>query len=82
MGDAKVWVFGGSTAWGTGVPDDGTGGQSRRATGASASELGEAGYDADQSLKLRDEALRRSRPSRVRGVYDGVDEVEHKCRNA
>src|SRR5215216_3699571 len=51
--DAKVWLFGGSTAWGTGVPDDGTiAAYLEKVTGLRTFNLAETGYNAHQSLNL------------------------------
>lgn len=82
VADAKVWMFGGSTAWGTGVPDDGTiAAYLEKATGLRTFNLGETGYNAHQSLNLLMKLyVEGGRPEFV-VFYDGVNEVEHKCRN-
>jgi hypothetical protein len=79
--DAEVWVFGGSTAWGTGVPDDGTiAAYLEKATGFRTFNLAETGYNAHQSLNLLMKLyVEGGRPEFV-VFYDGVNEVEHKCR--
>jgi hypothetical protein len=81
VADAKVWVFGGSTAWGVGVPDDGTiAAYLEKATGLRTFNLAETGYNAHQSLNLLMKLhVEGGRPEFV-VFYDGVNEVEHKCR--
>ncbi|MBI2716928.1 MAG: hypothetical protein HYX37_21145 [Rhizobiales bacterium] len=79
--DAKVWMFGGSTAWGTGSPDDGTiASYLEKASGLRTFNLGETGYNAHQGLNLLMKLyVEGGRPEFV-VFYDGVNEVEHKCR--
>ena len=81
VADAQVWVFGGSTAWGTGVPDDGTiAAYLEKASGLRTFNLAETGYNAHQSLNLLMKLyVEGGRPEFV-VFYDGVNEVEHKCR--
>ena len=79
VADAKVWVFGGSTAWGTGVPDDDTiAANLEKATGLRTFNLGETGYNAHQSLNLLMKLyVEGGRPEFV-VFYDGVNEVEQQ----
>ena len=81
VADAKVWVFGGSTAWGVGVPDDGTiAAYLEKATRLRTFNLAETGYNAHQSLNLLMKLyVEGGRPEFV-VFYDGVNEVEQKCR--
>jgi lysophospholipase L1-like esterase len=77
----EVYFFGGSTMWGTGARDDGTiPSQFAKATGFWSENFGESGYTAHQSLMLLVQLLQDGhRPSMV-VFYDGVNEVDIKCR--
>ena len=78
---AKIWFFGGSTAWGIGARDDETiPAYVQKYSGKSTFNFGETGYVAHQSLNLLMKAyLEGGRPETV-FFYDGVNEVAHKCR--
>ena len=78
---AKIWFFGGSTAWGIGARDDETiPAYVQKYSSKSTFNAGETGYVAHQSLNLLMKAyLEGGRPETV-FFYDGVNEVAHKCR--
>lgn len=78
---AGIWVFGGSTVWGTGSSDNGTiPAQIEKITGKGTFNFGESGYVAHQSLNLlMRQYVAGGKPSVVI-FYDGVNEVAHKCR--
>jgi hypothetical protein len=79
--DAKVWLFGGSTMWGTGSQDDGTiPAHLAKLAGKSTFNFGESGYTAHQSLNLLMKLLTEGGKPEYIVFYDGVNEVEHKCR--
>ena len=81
VADAKVWMFGGSTAWGTGSPDDGTiAAYLEKASGLRTFNLGEAGYNSHQGLNLLMKLYTEGGRPQFVVFYDGVNEVEHKCR--
>jgi hypothetical protein len=79
--NASVWLFGGSTMWGTGANDAGTiPAQLESLAGRSTFNFGESAYVAHQSLNLlMREYITGGRPDLV-VFYDGVNEVLHKCR--
>jgi len=79
--DAEVWVFGGSTIWGTGSPDEFTiPAILEKITGESTFNFGEGGYVAHQSLNLlMRQYVAGGKPKTVI-FYDGVNDVSHKCR--
>ncbi len=77
----KVYFFGGSTMWGTGVRDDGTiPSQFAAATSLWAENFGESGYTAHQGLMLLLQLLQDGHRPDVVVFYDGVNDVEVKCR--
>jgi lysophospholipase L1-like esterase len=79
----KVYFFGGSTMWGTGVRDDGTIPSAFAAEAGFWSEnFGESGYTAHQSLMLLVELLQDEHRPNIVVFYDGVNDVEAKCRIA
>ena len=79
---AVVWLFGGSTMWGTGVGDSDTiPSILARQFGYEASNYGESGYTNRQSLNtLMDEISKKPAPDFV-VFYDGVNDVYHRCRS-
>jgi hypothetical protein len=79
--DAAIWVFGGSTVWGTGSPDNGTiPAQLETLTNRGTFNFGESGYVSHQSLNLlMRQYVLGGKPELVI-FYDGVNEVAHKCR--
>ncbi len=79
---AKVYFFGGSTIWGTGVPDAATV-PSRFAAraGFHSENFGEPGYTAHQSLSLLIQVLQAGHRPDLVVFYDGVNEVWVKCRS-
>lgn len=84
--NSHYWFFGGSTTWGTGVPDGLTYPSIfADRTGAQVTNFGETGYIARQSLDYLVSAL--SEPPVQRSLngthvifYDGVNDVANKCR--
>lgn len=78
---SDIWFFGGSTMWGTGVPDKFTIPQYYyEKTGNKTFNLGTSGYTAHQSLNLlMKNYLLGGRPDLVI-FYDGVNDVAQKCR--
>jgi lysophospholipase L1-like esterase len=77
----KIYFFGGSTMWGTGVRDDGTiPSQFAAATGLWSENFGESGYTAHQSLVLLVQLLQDGHRPDVVVFYDGANEVSIKCR--
>jgi hypothetical protein len=79
---SNVWLFGGSTMWGTGSPDDGTIAARLEKIGQRPTfNFGESGYNAHQSLNLLMKLqLDGGRPETI-VFYDGVNDVEHKCQS-
>jgi hypothetical protein len=79
--EAEVWMFGGSTMWGTGVPDDATiPAFLEQVSGKRTFNFGESAYVAHQNLNLlMKQYVLGGRPQTVL-FYDGVNEVAHKCR--
>jgi hypothetical protein len=77
----KVYFFGGSTMWGTGVRDDGTiPSQFAAATGYWSENFGESAYTAHQGLVLLVQLLQDGHRPNVVVFYDGGNDVSHKCR--
>lgn len=77
----KVYFFGGSTIWGTGVRDDGTiPSQFAAATGFWSENFGESAYTAHQSLVLLVQLLQDGDRPDVVVFYDGAADVALKCR--
>jgi len=84
----KVWFFGGSTTWGTGVDDSNTFPSIfADISGAHVTNFGESGYMARQSLSLLNNNYLTKTKTVKRNVnrsvifYDGVNEVLSGCRN-
>ncbi len=81
--DDKIWFFGGSTIWGTGVNDANTI-SSIFAVNEQyhATNFGESSYIARQSLARLIQAYVNDRYQGKKTVifYDGVNDVIHKCR--
>jgi hypothetical protein len=81
-GRAKVYFFGGSTIWGTGVVDAATiPSQFAARTGIYSENFGEPGYTAHQSLSLLIQTLQAGHRPDLVVFYDGVNEVHVKCRS-
>jgi hypothetical protein len=77
----KVYFFGGSTMWGTGVRDDGTIPSEFAAVAGFWSEnFGEDAYTAHQGLTLLVQLLQDGHRPDIVVFYDGVNDVEVKCR--
>ena len=78
---AKIWFFGGSTAWGIGARDDDTiPAYVQKYSSKSTFNAGETGYVAHQSLNLLMKAYLEGGTPETVFFYDGVNEVAHKCR--
>ena len=78
----SVFLFGGSTVWGTGVDDAGTiPSQLAAITGTHTENFGETGYTAHQSLLLLLQLIEDGIRPDVVIFYDGVNDVAHKCRH-
>lgn len=82
----KYWFFGGSTTWGTGVADGHTyPAVFSRTVGVKASNFGETGYRARQSLAFLNNLLIEADHKRLDDVhvvfYDGVNDVATGCRS-
>lgn len=77
-----AYFFGGSTMWGTGADDASTiPSFMARDTGITARNFGETGWTAHQSLEMLIRLIEEGhRPDRV-VFYDGVNDVEMKCRS-
>jgi lysophospholipase L1-like esterase len=78
----KVFFFGGSTIWGTGVSDEFTI-PSKFASITSdyqVSNYGEAAYTAHQSLEMLINLIQAGERPDVVIFYDGVNDVKYKCR--
>lgn len=78
---SSVWLFGGSTMWGTGVPDLMTiPAYTHKLLKINTFNFGETAYTAHQNLNLLiKEYLSGGNPKYV-VFYDGVNDVAHKCR--
>ena len=76
----KVYFFGGSAIWGSGVRDDGTiPSQFAATTGFWSENFGESGYTAHQDLMLLMQLLQDGHRPGIVVFYDGVNDVEAKC---
>lgn len=78
---ASIWVFGGSTIWGDGAPDNMTiPAYLEQVTGKRTANFGQLAYIAHQGLNaLMQESLTGSRPELV-VFYDGYNDVAVQCR--
>ena len=75
-----IWVFGGSTIWGTGANNENTiPSLIENITKTSTLNLGETGYQTSQSLNFLIKNLVNHKPKKII-FYDGVNDVFHKCR--
>jgi len=80
-GEPKIYFFGGSTMWGTGVDDASTIPSLFAArTGIHSENFGEAGYVAHQNLALLILLLQAGHRPDLVVFYDGVNDAWHKCR--
>lgn len=81
-GAPVVGLFGGSTAWGVGVADDGTlpAALDRRLPGVAVRNLGETGYNSGQSLALLTERLTAGDRFDLVVLFEGVNDVVSLCR--
>ena len=78
---ARAWFLGGSTMWGTGVRDAETiPAYFEAATGMASFNLGESGFIVHQSLNQLMRSYADGGKPRLVVFYDGVADVEHKCR--
>lgn len=77
-----VALFGGSSAWGMGVPDDGTlpAALDRLLPGVAVRNLGQTGYVSRQGLALLIERLAAGERFALALHYDGVNDVSALCR--
>jgi len=74
-----IWVFGGSTVWGTGADDKNTiPSLIEKLTNISTLNLGETGYTTTQELNLLLKELVKHKPKKII-FYDGVNDVG-KCK--
>jgi len=74
-----IWVFGGSTIWGTGADDKNTiPSLIEKLTNISTLNLGETGYNTTQELNLLLKELVKHKPKKII-FYDGVNDVG-KCK--
>ena len=77
----KIWVFGGSTAWGEGAPDDGTipsrlaGLMNAWGVDTTVKNLGERGYVSTQEAVLLYRELQAGRRPDVVVFYDGINDA-------
>tara|TARA_B100001123_G_scaffold70203_1_gene78583 strand:- start:248 stop:1321 length:1074 start_codon:yes stop_codon:yes gene_type:complete len=79
--EKDIWVFGGSTVWGTGSRDHETiPALLEKQTGISTLNLGEVGYTSTQELNLLIKNLILHKPKTVI-FYDGVNDISQKCRS-
>lgn len=79
--DAQIWVFGGSTVWGSGARDFETiPAFLEQASQLATFNFGESGYVAHQNLNLLMKAYLNGGHPKYVIFYDGVNEVLHKCR--
>ncbi len=75
-----IWIFGGSTVWGTGVRDHETiPAYLEKLTKLSTLNLGESGYTSSQELNLYIKNVILHKPKIV-FFYDGFNDVFYKCR--
>ena len=78
--EKDIWVFGGSTIWGTGTRDYETiPALIEKKTGTSTLNLGETGYTSSQQLNLLIKNMIKHNP-KIIIFYDGVNEVFSKCK--
>jgi hypothetical protein len=78
---AQVWLFGGSTMWGSGAHDAATiPALLEKVSGKSVFNFGETAYVAHQSLNLMMRQYILGGSPELVVFYDGVNEVLHKCR--
>ena len=78
----SVYFFGGSTMWGTGVNDENTiPTLFASKTGLSARNYGETAWTAHQSLNQLIKLYTEGHRPHLVVFYDGVNEVDHKCRH-
>lgn len=78
---ATVWLFGGSTMWGTGVDDANTiPSLLARTHGYKTVNYGESGYVSRQGLNTLMEQLGKEPTPDIVIFYDGSNDVFHKCR--
>ncbi len=79
---APVWVFGGSTIWGDGAPDNMTiPAYLEQATGKKTANFGQLAYTAHQGLNaLMQQYVMGGRPETV-VFYDGYNDVAVQCRS-
>lgn len=75
--DLKIFVFGGSTVWGTGVRDDGTIPSfiAKKICPTSITNFGESGYTSTQELIKLQLELRRGNIPDIVIFYDGINDV-------
>jgi hypothetical protein len=79
--DTTAYLFGGSTTWGTGSPDDQTIPSHFNAiTGIQVENFGETAYVARQNLAMLVQLLEDGRRPNLVVFYDGVNEVLARCR--
>jgi len=78
----RIFFFGGSTIWGTGVSDEFTiPSQFASITNNyQVSNYGEAAYSAHQSLETLIRLLQEGERPDIAVFYDGVNDVKYKCR--
>ena len=76
-----IWVFGGSTVWGTGADDKNTiPSLIEKLTNISTLNLGESGYNTTQELNLLLKELVKHKPKKII-FYDGVNDVGKCMKN-
>ena len=76
-----IWVFGGSTIWGTGVDDKNTiPSLIEKLTNISTLNLGETGYNTTQQINLLLKELVKHKPKKII-FYDGVNDVGKCLKN-
>ena len=74
----RVWLFGGSTMWGFGAPDDGTiAAHVQRLAPAEecVRNFGQLGYTSTQGVITLESELRKGRRPRLVIFYDGVNDI-------
>ncbi len=80
-GKPRVYFFGGSTMWGTGSDDAHTiPSLYQQQFGGTVLNFGESGWVAHQSLNQLMKLYTEGHRPDVVVFYDGVNEVQHKCR--
>lgn len=78
----KVWFFGGSTTWGSGVDDASTiPSQFAKASGLRTENFADAGYIAHQGLLQLIQLLQDGQRPDLVVFYDGVNDTLFKCRS-